>query len=46
MLHIIPDAAFTYDATGNIVVPLGGGTAIVNRLMTFVWDGAAWTPSY
>lgn len=45
-LQIIPDAAFTYDNTGNIVVPSGGGTATVNKLMTLVWDTAKWTPSY
>lgn len=46
VLQVIPDVAFTYDATGNIVVPPGGGLATVNKLMTFVWDGAKWTPSY
>jgi hypothetical protein len=45
-ITIIPDAAFTYDATGNIVVPAGGGTAVVNKAMTFTWDGTKWTPSY
>lgn len=45
-LAIVPDAAFTYDATGNIVVPGGGGTATVNKLMNFAWDGTKWTPSY
>lgn len=46
VLHIIPDAAYTYDATGNIVVPGGGGTATINRTMDFTWDGAKFTPSY
>lgn len=43
-----PDAAFTYDATGNILLPAGGGTAVVNRIMTFTWDpvAAKWAPSY
>lgn len=45
-LLIVPDAAFTYDATGNIVVPSGGGTATINRVMLFVWDGTKWTPNY
>jgi hypothetical protein len=45
---LIPDSAFTYDATGNIVVPAGGGTATVNRAMTFTLDPgtAKWYPSY
>jgi hypothetical protein len=34
--RIIPLQAFTYDATGNIVVPSGGGTAVVNKVMTMV----------
>jgi hypothetical protein len=43
-----PDAAFTYDATGNILVPAGGGTAVINRVMTFTFDPgvAKWAPSY
>ena len=45
-LQLIPDAAFTYDATGNIVVPAGGGTATINKLMTLVFDGTKWTPNY
>lgn len=45
---IIPDAAYTYDATGNIVVPVGGGTAVINRAMTFTFDPGTskWYPSY
>ncbi len=45
-LYIVPDAAFTYDATGNIVVPVGGGVAITNKLMIFAFDGSKFTPSY
>jgi hypothetical protein len=45
-LRIIPDAAFTYDATGNIVVPAGGGTAVVNKTLAFTWDGSKFAPSY
>lgn len=45
-ITIIPDAAYTYDATGNIVVPAGGGTATTNKAMTFTFDGTKWTPSY
>lgn len=46
VVTLIPDAAFTYDATGNIVVPAGGGTAVVNRAMSMTWDGAKFTPDY
>ncbi len=45
-IDIIPDVAFTYDATGNIVVPVGGGTALINKTMRFTWDGSKWAPSY
>ena len=45
-LLLLPTAAFTYDATGNILVPAGGGTAVVNKVMVVVWDGTKWTPSY
>lgn len=41
-----PTAAFTYDATGNILVPGGGGTATVDRIMDFCWNGTKWRPSY
>lgn len=46
VLWLVPDVAFTYDATGNIVVPSGGGTAVVNKAMALVWDGTKFTPSY
>jgi len=42
-LWLIPDAAFTWDATDNISVP---GTAVVNVALAFVWDGSHWNPSY
>lgn len=45
-IYLVPDAAYTYDATGNVVVPAAGGTATINRLMIFMWDGTKWTPSY
>jgi hypothetical protein len=45
-IQLVPDSAYTYDATGNVVVPSGGGTAVINKLMTLVWDGSKWTPSY
>lgn len=43
---LIPDAAFTYDATGNIVVAAGSGTAVAGRAMTATWDGTKWYMSY
>lgn len=46
VLWLVPDVAFTYDATGNLVVPSGGGTAVVNKAMALVWDGTKFTPSY
>lgn len=45
-LRILPTAAYTYDNTGNINVPAGGGTAVTNRIMDFQWDGTHWSPSY
>lgn len=44
MLH--PTAAFTYDATGNILVPSGGGTAVIDKVMVLTWNGTKWVPSY
>lgn len=41
---LIPDAAFTYDNTGNIVG--GAGLAIVNQPMTATFDGTSWYMSY
>lgn len=46
VIQIIPLAAYTYDATGNITVPVGGGLALISKVMTFVWDGTKWNPSY
>lgn len=42
-ITIIPDAAFTTDATGNISL---ASTAVINRAMDFTWDGTKWNPSY
>lgn len=44
-LHIVPDAAFTYDATGNIGAVIGGA-ATVGRTMDFTWDGTKFWASY
>jgi len=45
VVTVIPDAAFTYDNTGNIV---GSGTATVGRAMTFTYTPTTskWYPSY
>ncbi len=45
-IHLHPTAGFTYDATGNILVPAGGGTATQDRLITFAYNGTKWVPSY
>lgn len=42
-IDIVPDAAFTTDATGNISL---ASTATQNRTMRFSWDGSKWNPSY
>lgn len=42
-IDIVPDAAFTTDATGNISV---ASTAVINRTLRFTWDGTKWNPSY
>jgi hypothetical protein len=42
-LYFIPNAAFTLGTTGNIGL---ASTAVANRLMTLVWDGTKWYPSY
>ena len=44
-LAIVPDAAFTYDATGNIGKVVSG-TAVIGQTITFTWDGAKFWASY
>lgn len=46
VISIIPDAAYTYDNTGNVTVPVGAGLALISKVMTFTWDGTKWNPSY
>ena len=41
-----PTVAFTYDATGNILVASGGGTAVVGKDMYATCDGSKWAMSY
>lgn len=45
-IDLIPDAATTYDATGNIAVPAGGGTLVINKVWRVIWDGSKWRPNY
>lgn len=42
-IHIIPDGAFTLVTSGNIGK---ASTAVVNQMMTLVFDGTKWYPSY
>lgn len=42
-IDIVPDAAFTTDATGNISL---ASTAVISRTLRFTWDGTKWNPSY
>ncbi len=45
-IYVIPDAAFSYDGTGNIVLPVGGGRAVVGRVMSFTYSSSSskWYP--
>ncbi len=45
VIHLIPDAAFTYDATGNIGAVISG-LAVIGRTMDFTFDGTKWWASY
>ena len=42
---VIPDGTFTWTTANNIAL---AGTAVVNKLLTFSWDGknSKWIPSY
>lgn len=44
-IHVIPDSAYTTNATGNIAI---ASTAVVSREMTFTYDPTTskWYPSY
>jgi hypothetical protein len=42
-IYLIPDAAFTTDATSNISL---ASTAVINKTMAMTWDGTKWNPSY
>lgn len=42
-IFLVPDAAFTTDATGNISL---ASTAVINKTLAMTWDGTKWNPSY
>lgn len=42
-LYITPSAIFTWTAATNIAL---AGTAVVNKMLVFTWNGAKWVPSY
>lgn len=42
-IGIVPSGVFTWTAAGNIAI---AGTAVVNKLLEFVWNGSKWIPSY
>lgn len=42
-IAIVPDAVFTWTAAGNIYL---AGTAVINKVLYFTYDGTKWSPSY
>lgn len=42
-LTVIPDGLFTWTTGGNISI---AGAAVVNKALSFFWDGTKWNPSY
>jgi hypothetical protein len=42
-IYIVPSAIFTWTAAGNISL---AGSAVVNKLLQFTWNGSKWIPSY
>lgn len=42
-ISITPSGVFTWTAAGNIAL---AGTAVVNKILQFVWNGSKWVPSY
>lgn len=42
-ISIVPSGVFTWTAAGNIAL---AGTAVVNKILQFVWSGSKWVPSY
>jgi hypothetical protein len=42
-IAIVPSGIFTWTAATNIAL---AGTAVVNKLLEFVWSGTKWVPSY
>lgn len=43
VISLVPSGAFTWTAAGNIAL---AGTAVVNKLLQFMWNGSKWIPSY
>lgn len=41
-ISVIPDGTFTWTTATNIAL---AGTAVVNKLIIFVWSGSKWVPS-
>jgi hypothetical protein len=42
-IQILPRNAFTWTGAGNIGL---AGTAVIGKIITFLWDGTYWWPSY
>jgi hypothetical protein len=42
-IAIEPTGVFTWTTATNIVL---AGTAVVGKILYFMWDGAKWVPSY
>jgi hypothetical protein len=42
-ISIVPSGIFTWTAANNIAL---AGTAVVNKLLVFVWNGSKWVPNY
>jgi hypothetical protein len=42
-LQVEPTGVFTWTTATNIIL---AGTAVVGKILYFVWDGAKWVPSY
>lgn len=42
-IYLVPDAAFTTDATGNVSK---SSTAVTGQVMAVCYDGTKWNPSY
>lgn len=43
VISLVPSGTFTWTAAGNIAI---AGTAVVNKLLQFMWNGSKWIPNY